>query len=175
VHLRHCIDETLALRFAERHEDRLGHVVGSAVHLLDLVESCPCEVRRSHPVVSRTGAQLDEAGDRELLHDPTEISGIETKAGSEISEIRATRPDLEQDPRLSEWAIAAEEVVVQRACALGDEAVKAPDVGYMLGLHCLTLVRQCWLRQGSPIAYVIVSLDGRLAASPGGERRLCAH
>jgi hypothetical protein len=34
-------------------------------------------------------------------------------------------------------------VVVQRACALGDEAVEAPDLDNVLGLHCLTLVRQC--------------------------------
>jgi hypothetical protein len=33
-------------------------------------------------------------------------------------------------------------VVVERASALRDEAVEAPDLGDVLGLHCLTLVRQ---------------------------------
>jgi len=123
-------------------EDRLGRVVGPAIHLIELGEPGTRQVRGAHPLIARAGAQLDETCPRERLHDPAQVSGVETEAGSQVPEIGASRPDLEEHARLAKRAIAAEELVVERASALRDEAVEAPDLGDVLGLHCLTLVRQ---------------------------------
>jgi len=75
------------------------------------------------------------------LDKTADISGVEPKLAAQLAQIRAALPDLEQEPRGTKGAAAAQEMIVERADPLGDEAVELPDLGDLVGAHCLTLVK----------------------------------
>src|SRR2546425_1278871 len=87
------------------------------------------------------GPQPDQPFLNKSLDKTADISGVEPKPAAQLAQIRAALPDLEQEPRATKGAAAAQEMIVERADPLGDEAVELPDLGDLVGAHCLPLVK----------------------------------
>lgn len=80
-----------------------------------------------------------------------DVAGIETQALPQVAQIGTPRPYLVEQTRLAQGAVPPEEVVIQRAGALGDEPVESADNGDLVDSHCLTLVRDYRAVQGAPL------------------------
>ena len=137
----HRADEPLALPGGERCQQRLGELVAAPVELGQLREARGREPRVADAAVVRAGVDGDHPVALERAQQPAEVARVEPQAGAQRAHLAAVRPDLPQHARLAERPVAGEEVIVERADALGHRPVEAADLlDHGVG-HCLTLVR----------------------------------
>ena len=93
-------------------------------------------------------SDFDEALVFERAQKAAHIAGIEAQFPAQSADVRPAGADLENHPRLAERPAAPQIALLQRADALGDEAVEAPNLIEPLAVHSLTIVRE--LRNASP-------------------------
>ena len=93
------------------------------------------------------GHDLRQPGRLERAQQPAQVAGVDAEPGAEHADVAALLADLPEHARLAERPVAGEEAVVERADALGDEAVEAAELLHHLvvhrrRVHSLILVRQ---------------------------------
>src|SRR5436309_3423968 len=140
VDLRHGGDQPRALRRGEQTQKSRGGLVGGLVHRLDLPQPGLGQPSLPDPPVRGSRAELDETLLLEGSDQTADVAGIEPEALAQVAEIGSVQADLVQQTRLSQGAVAPEEMVVQSPGALRDEPVEAADLGNLFGQHSLTIV-----------------------------------
>src|SRR5204863_9158390 len=83
-----------------------------------------------------------EPGVLEGSQQPAQVAGVEPEPCPDGTQVRAVVADLPQEPRLAEWTVGREEVVVERTHALADDPVEPADLSDGGLIHSLTLVRE---------------------------------
>ena len=141
MHLRHGLDQARPLGGRQVAEEGRGGLVRALIHLFDFPAPSGRELRLAYPLVSGSLAHTNQPLLLERLNQTGDIAGIETQALAEVAEVRSVGPDLVEQARSAERPAAAQEVIVERADPLGDEAVELPDPRDLVGLHHLTLVK----------------------------------
>ncbi len=128
MHLRHRRDQTRALSRGQWIEQARGGLVGAPIHFSDFPSTGRGPPSPPEALVLRSRAQADETLLLQGLDQAGDVSGIEAKAPAQVAQVCPLGTDLVEQARLSQRAIAPEEVIVQRSDALGDQAVELPDL-----------------------------------------------
>ncbi len=138
LHRRHQ-DRTPVL--VERLEHRQGQRVRQPVELGALGRARLAQASTPHPAVARSGLDDDQPRGLERAQQPARIPGIHAQPAAELAHLGAVGADLPQHARLSDGPAATEELLVERAHALGDHAIEGAHARHHRAAHSLTIVR----------------------------------
>jgi hypothetical protein len=139
--LSHRRDEPGALPGAQRPQDGHGRVVGAPVEHSPLGQPRRGEARDAHPPVGLARLHDHEPVLLQRPQQPAQVARVQVQPRSQPPDVAAVRPDLPQQARLAEGAVAGQERVVQRADPLRDGPVEAPDLVDHGRVHSLTYIR----------------------------------
>ena len=158
--LGHRGDEPLALRLAQRLEQRPRELVAAPVEHLPLGEPGRREPGGADPPVGRARARpLTSPRRLERAQQAAEVAGVDAEPRAQHADVAAVLADLPQHARLAERAVPGEEAIVERADPLRDEAVEAPHLGDGLVVHSLILVReQCQCEGTTTVTAALAAL-----------------
>ena len=142
LHHRHGLDQTCSLRFSQRLQDRGRDRVVAPVELGALGKPGSRQPRRSHAAVRLARPDDDEPVGGERREHAAQVAGVEPEPVPQRADVGALGADLPEHPRLAERPASGQERLVERAGALGDDAVEPPHLGYPLFHNSLTIVRE---------------------------------
>jgi len=144
MHLRHRGHQPLPLLGRHGAEQAGREPVGPRVQLAYLAAAARGEPCRAHALIASPGRQPNQPSFYECFDEASDIARVEPEPAAQLAQIRTATPraDFVQEARGAEGAPAAEEVIVERADPLGDEAVELPDLRNLVGPHCLTVVKE---------------------------------
>src|SRR5581483_4684947 len=130
-----------ALRLFERREQRRRQLVAAAIEQPPLRQAGTREARDPDAAIGGARRDPHQAVVLQGAQQAADITRVELEAASQLAHLAAIRSDLPEEARLAERPVAGEEAVAERAHALCDHAVEAPDVGDLRAVeHSLTLV-----------------------------------
>jgi hypothetical protein len=115
--------------FVERPQDGADVFVGEPIEQLPLASSGPRELDEASTSVARIGPRRHEPISRQILKEPARIAGVEAKPRSQLADRRAVSTDFVEQPGLAERSIPSEELVIERADALGEQPAEISDRG----------------------------------------------
>src|SRR5437868_3706277 len=130
-----------------RFEERARELVAAPVEQLPLGKPGPREPNRADTPVLLGRLDGDEPRRLERAKEAAEVARVEGEPRAEPPDVGAIDPDLPQQASLAERAVAGEVAVVERADALGDEAVEAAHLADRRSAHSLILVRELRLQR----------------------------
>ena len=135
--LGHRGDEPVALRAAQRVEQRLGEVVRKRVVGGAFRQALGGQRHQPAPPVAGVAFDRDQPIRFERFEQPADIARIQPEPLAQRAYVAAVRSDLEQQPRLAERPAAAEIAVVERAGAQRDRTVEAAHLFDERSIHNL--------------------------------------
>ena len=162
--LAHGRHQPAALLGAEGLEEGAGQRLAAIFERRSLLGALAGERRPPHPAVGGAAPDADEPVALEGAQQPTEVPRVQVEPRAEGADVAAVLADLPEHPGLAERAVAGQVVVVQRADALGDGPVEAPDLLELLELriHTSDDSQRCWRQEA------LVARGGEGALDNGG-------
>src|SRR4029453_370675 len=120
---------------AERLEHRCGKGFGTGLELVPLSLAPRAQRRATDTSVLGVRPHIDETFCLEGAQQAARVAGIQTEARSEAADVVAVATDLPEEAGLAERPLAPEEVLAQRARALGGDAIEPPDLCELGSVH----------------------------------------
>ena len=140
--LGHGVHEALLFGRAQRLEHRADERVAPLVEHDPLGDALPGEPGDAYASVVCARLDGDETVGLERPQEPSGVAGVEVEVTPQLADVAALGADLPQHPGLAERTVAREVVVVERADALGHQAVEAAHSVDDVAVDSLTLVRE---------------------------------
>ena len=97
----------------------------------------------AHAAVGAAVLDHDQPFRFQRAQQPARVAGVESQPPAQVTDVGAVGTDLPQQARLAQRPAAVEVALVQGAHPLRDGAVEAAHARDRLGVHCLTLVKEC--------------------------------